>query len=127
MDVARSWSVSVTHSKHTHRHTQLVLPPPNYVVKTPVTCFPLKKKKKKKKRKKRNMQDAAGKPPLSPLPSVQSCLRSSYYFTLSDPVFSCMDKAIFFCFSRFKILWLTLCQPHNPMEIEVCVFFSPNV
>lgn len=29
--------------------------------------------------------------------------------------------------SRFKILWLTLCQPHNPMEIEVSVFVDQYV
>ncbi|KAM7372892.1 hypothetical protein PAMP_007785 [Pampus punctatissimus] len=29
-------------------------------------------------------------------------------------------------FSRFKILWLTLCQPHNPMEIEYLPIYTPS-
>uniref|UniRef100_A0A4W6FJU0 Lysophosphatidylcholine acyltransferase 1 n=1 Tax=Lates calcarifer TaxID=8187 RepID=A0A4W6FJU0_LATCA len=28
--------------------------------------------------------------------------------------------------SRFKILWLTLCQPHNPMEIEYLPIYTPS-
>uniref|UniRef100_A0A8C2XAH9 Lysophosphatidylcholine acyltransferase 1 n=1 Tax=Cyclopterus lumpus TaxID=8103 RepID=A0A8C2XAH9_CYCLU len=28
--------------------------------------------------------------------------------------------------SRFKILWLTLCQPHNAMEIEYLPIYSPS-
>ncbi|KAI3358370.1 hypothetical protein L3Q82_014810 [Scortum barcoo] len=28
--------------------------------------------------------------------------------------------------SRFKILWFTLCQPHNPMEIEYLPVYTPS-
>lgn len=41
---------------------------------------------------------------------------------------NCMEQlaTLTFLLSRYKILWLTLCQPHNSVEIEVRVCLKPK-